>query len=158
MAASGVGNETGPQFDHGNPIDLFIMKYLILVTMDRNSDVGRQYEAGTLSGPELQTKLGQLLAKLKSTGKLLDVSVLAPQSKSARVCGAGNKVSVTDGPFIESKEIIGGYIMIEAASQRDAIEIGRSLMKVHVEVLGPTYKGEMEVRQLSDQPPGCAPE
>lgn len=134
------------------------MKYLILVTMERNSDVGRQYEAGTLSDPKFQTDLGQLMEKLKSSGKLLDVSVLAPQSKSARVRGAAGKVSVMDGPFIESKEIIGGYLMIEAASQQEAIEIGQSLMKVHVEVLGPTYKGEMEVRQLSNQPPGCAPE
>jgi hypothetical protein len=134
------------------------MKYLILVTMDRNSDVGRRYEAGTLSNPELQTELGQLMEKLKNSGKLLDVSVLMPQSKSARVRGAAGKVSVTDGPFIESKEIIGGYLMIEAASQQEAIEIGRSLMKVHVKVLGPAYEGEMEVRQFSNQPPGCAPE
>jgi len=125
--------------------------------MDRNSDVGRKYEAGTLSNPELVTELGKLMEKLKNSGKLLDVSVLVTRSKSARVRGAAGKVSVTDGPFIESKEIIGGYIMVEAESQQEAIEIGRSLMKIHVEVLGPSYEGEMEVRQLSDQPPGGAP-
>jgi len=133
------------------------MKYLILVTMDRNSEVGRKYEAGTLSNPELTTELGKGMEKLKSDGKLLDVSVLVPRAKSTRVRGAAGKVSVTDGPFIESKEIIGGYIMVEAESQQEAIEIGRSLMKIHVEVLGPSYEGEMEVRQLSDQPPGGAP-
>ena len=133
------------------------MKYLILVTMDRNSEVGRKYEAGTLSNPELVTELGKLMERLKDSGKLLDVSVLVTRSKSARVRGAAGKVSVTDGPFIESKEIIGGYIMVEAESQQEAIEIGRSLMKIHVEVLGPSYEGEMEVRQLSNQPPGCAP-
>ena len=125
--------------------------------MDQNSEVGRKYEAGTLSNPELVTELGKLMEKLKNSGKLLDVSVLVPQSKSARVRGTVGKVSVTDGPFIESKEIIGGYIMVAAESQQEAIEIGRSFMKVHVEVLGPAYEGEMEVRQLSDQPPGCAP-
>jgi hypothetical protein len=133
------------------------MKYLILVTMDRNSDVGRQYEAGTLASPELRTEIGKLIEKLRSSGKLLDVSVLVPRSKSARVRGAAGKVSMTDGPFIESKEIIGGYIMVAAESRQEAIEIGRSFMKVHVEVLGPAYEGEMEIRQLSDQPPGCAP-
>jgi len=129
------------------------MKHLILVTMNRNSDVGRQYEAGTLSSPELMAEIGKRLEQLKSSGKLVDVSVLAPQSKSARVRGAAGKVSVTDGPFIESKEVIGGYIMVEAESQQEAIEIGRSLMKAHVDVLGPSYEGEMEVRPLADQPP-----
>jgi hypothetical protein len=133
------------------------MKHLILVTMARNSAVGRQYEAGTLASPELKTELGKCLEQLKSSGKLLDVSVLLPQSKSARVRGAAGKVSVTDGPFIESKEIIGGYIMVEAESRQEAIEIGRSFMKIHVDVLGSSYEGEMEVRQLSEQPPGCAP-
>jgi hypothetical protein len=134
------------------------MKHLILVTMERNSEVGRQYEAGTLASPQLMTEMGKLMDKLRASGKLLDVSVLVPQSKSARVRGAAGKVSVTDGPFIESKEIIGGYIMVEAESQQEAVEIGRSFMKIHVDVLGPSYEGEMEVRQLSEQPPGCAPE
>jgi len=133
------------------------MKHLILVTMERNSEVGRQYEAGTLASPQLMTEMGKLMEQLKSSGKLLDVSVLVPQSKSARVRGAAGKVSVTDGPFIESKEIIGGYIMVEAESRQEGIEIGRSFMKIHVDVLGPSYEGEMEVRQLSEQPPGCAP-
>jgi hypothetical protein len=133
------------------------MKHLILVTMDRDSDVGRRYEAGTLASPELMAALGKLLDHLKRAGKLLDVSVLEPRAKSARVRGAAGNVSVTDGPFIESKEIIGGYIMVETASQQEAIEISRSLMKIHVDVLGPSYEGEMEVRQLSDQPPGSGP-
>lgn len=133
------------------------MKHLILVTMERNSKVGRQYEAGTLGSPQLTTELGKLVDQLKASGKLLDVSVLVPQSKSARVRGAAGKVSVTDGPFIESKEIIGGYIMVATESRQEAIEIGRSFMKVHVEVFGPAYEGEMEIRQLSEQPPGCAP-
>ena len=133
------------------------MKHLILVTMERNSKVGRQYEAGTLGSPQLTTELGKLVDQLKASGKLLDVSVLVPQSKSARVRGAAGKVSVTDGPFIESKEIIGGYIMVATESRQEAIEIGRSFMKVHVEVFGPAYEGEMEIRQLSDQPAGYAP-
>ena len=132
------------------------MKHLILVTMKRDSEVGRQYEAGTLGSPEFAAELGKLMDRLKASGKLLDVSVLVPQSQSARVRGAAGKVSVTDGPFIESKEIIGGYIMVAAESRQDAIEIGWSFMKVHVDMLGPSYEGEMEVRQLSEQAPGGA--
>ena len=122
------------------------MKHLILVTMNRNSAVGRQYEAGTLGSPEFAVELGKLMEQLKRLGKLLDVSVLVPQSRSARVRGAAGAVSVIDGPFIESKEIIGGYIMVEAESRQEAVEIGRSFMKVHVDMLGPSYEGEIEVR------------
>ncbi len=132
------------------------MKHLILVTMQRDSEVGRQYEAGTLGSPEFAAELGKLLEQLKRGGKLLDVSVLVPQSRSARVRGAAGAVSVIDGPFIESKEIIGGYIMVEVESRQEAIEIGRSFMKVHVDMLGPSYEGEMEVRPLSEQAPGGA--
>ncbi len=132
------------------------MKHLILVTMQRDSEVGRSYEAGTLGTPQLATELGKLMDMLKAAGKLPDVSVLVPQSQSARVRGAAGAVSVIDGPFIESKEIIGGYIMVATESQQEAIEIGRSFMKVHVDVLGPAYEGEMEVRQLSEQAPGDA--
>lgn len=132
------------------------MKHLILVTMKRDSEVGRQYEAGTLGTQQLATELGKLMDKLKAAGKLLDVSVLVPQAQSARVRGAAGKVSVTDGPFIESKEIIGGYIMVATESREEAIELGRSFMKIHVDVLGPAYEGEMEVRPLSEQAPGGA--
>lgn len=132
------------------------MKHLILVTMQRDSEVGRQYEAGTLGSPEFAVELGKLMEHLKRAGKLLDVSVLVPQSQSARVRGAAGQVSVTDGPFIESKEIIGGYIMVATESREEAIELGRSFMKIHVDVLGPAYEGEMEVRQLSEQIPGEA--
>ena len=124
--------------------------------MQRDSEVGRQYEAGTLGSPEFAAELGKLLEQLKRGGKLLDVSVLVPQSRSARVRGAAGAVSVIDGPFIESKEIIGGYIMVEVESRQEAIEIGRSFMKVHVDMLGPSYEGEMEVRPLSEQAPGGA--
>jgi hypothetical protein len=132
------------------------MKHLILVTMQRDSEVGRQYEAGTLGSPEFAVALGKLMEHLKRAGKLLDVSVLVPQSQGARVRGAAGQVSVTDGPFIESKEIIGGYIMVDADSSQEAIEIGRAFMQIHVDVLGPSYQGEMEVRQLSEQAPGGA--
>lgn len=132
------------------------MKHLILVTMPRDSEVGRQYEAGTLGTPQFATALGKLMAKLQAAGKLLDVSVLMPQRQSARVRGAAGQVSVTDGPFIESKEIIGGYIMVATESRQEAIEIGRAFMQIHVDMLGPSYQGAMEIRQLSEQAPGGA--
>ena len=60
------------------------------------------------------------------------------------------KLSVTDGPFAESKELIGGYAILQAGSKEEAIELGKVFMKIHVDVLGPSYQGELEIRQMSD--------
>jgi hypothetical protein len=59
-------------------------------------------------------------------------------------------LSVTDGPFIESKELIGGYAILRASSKEEAIELGKIFMKIHVDVLGPSYAGELEIRQMFD--------
>lgn len=60
--------------------------------------------------------------QLREAGVLLSLDGLAPPAKGARVSFAGGKPSVTDGPFIETKEIIGGYWMIDVASKDEAIE------------------------------------
>ena len=57
---------------------------------------------------------------------------------------------MTDGPFIESKEVIGGYAIVRAKSKEEAVEMGRDFMKLHVDVLGASYEGELEVRQMFD--------
>jgi hypothetical protein len=60
--------------------------------------------------------------QLREAGVLLSLDGLQPPAKGARVSFAGGKPSVTDGPFIETKEIIGGYWMIDVASKEEAIE------------------------------------
>jgi hypothetical protein len=56
---------------------------------------------------------------------------------------------VTDGPFIESKELIGGFATIEAGSKEEAIEMGKAFMKIHLDVLGPAYEGELRFGRCS---------
>ena len=62
-------------------------------------------------------------------------------------------IRVTDGPFAESKEVIGGYAVMQAKSKAEAIELARRFLQVHADVLGKSYKGQVEVRQLFDPPP-----
>jgi len=59
-------------------------------------------------------------------------------------------MTVTDGPFAEAKELIGGYAIVEAKSKQEAIELGKDFMKVHADILGPAYDGELEIRQMFD--------
>ncbi|HUF35068.1 MAG TPA: YciI family protein [Gemmatimonadales bacterium] len=69
---------------------------------------------------------------------------------------AGGKLSVVDGPFAEVKELIGGYAIIRAKSREEAIEHGKQFMSLHLKVLGPSYTGQLEVRQLADVDSGQA--
>jgi len=57
---------------------------------------------------------------------------------------------VTDGPFIESKEVIGGYAILRAKSKEEALKMGQDFMQLHVDILGASYEGELEIRQMFD--------
>ena len=90
-------------------------------------------------------------------GVLLETGGLLPSSMGALVRASRGKLTVTDGPFTEVKELIGGYAILRARSKEEAIELGKSFMKLHSDVLGPSYEGELEIRQMFD-PSDCAPE
>jgi hypothetical protein len=66
-------------------------------------------------------------------------------------------MTVTDGPFAETKELIGGYAIIQANSKQEAIEQGRRFMQLHADILGDSYEGQCEVRQMFD-PGECGSE
>jgi hypothetical protein len=59
-------------------------------------------------------------------------------------------VTVTDGPFSEAKELIGGYAIVQTKSKAEAIELSQRFWKIHADVLGPSYEGEGEIRQMYD--------
>lgn len=123
------------------------MRFLMMVKADKD------YEAGKPPAPELMAAIGTLSAEMARAGVLLESGGLLPSSAGARVKVAGGKLSVTDGPFTETKELIGGYAIIQAGSRAEAIAHGRRFMGLHAEVLGPGYEGELEIRQLADAPP-----
>jgi hypothetical protein len=63
------------------------------------------------------------------------------------------KTSVIDGPFAETKELVGGYAIFDLKSKEQAIEAGRRFMQIHADVLGSSYEGELEIRPMFDEPP-----
>jgi len=75
---------------------------------------------------------------------------LLPSANGARVRVSGGKMTVTDGPFAETKELIGGFAILEAESKEEAIRLGKEFMQLHVDVLGQSYDGTLEVRQMFD--------
>lgn len=67
-------------------------------------------------------KMGEYNDELRKAGVLLALDGLTPPAAGARVSFAGGKVTVTDGPFAETKEVIGGYWLIQVGSRNEAIE------------------------------------
>jgi hypothetical protein len=111
---------------------------------------GKDYEAGLPPKPELLAAMGKLSHEMMEAGVLLETGGLLPSSRGARVRASGGKLSVTDGPFTETKELIGGYAIVQAQSRDEAVELGKQFMELHVTVLGSSYDGECEIRQLFD--------
>lgn len=133
------------------------MKYMMMVKLDGNSKAGRNYEAGMPPDRRLEAAMGKLINEMAQSGALLDTGGLLPVAKGARIRVAGGKLTVIDGPFVESKEVIGGYAILRAKSKDEALKLGEDFMKLHLEILGPSYKGELEIRQMLD-PMDCGPE
>jgi hypothetical protein len=92
-------------------------------------------------------------ASLKN-GSVIDTAGLQPTSKGSRVRLSGGKIQVTDGPFTEAKEVVGGYAIVEAKSKEEAIAFATQFMDLH-RVHWPAFEGECEVRPLEDmgEPP-----
>jgi hypothetical protein len=103
--------------------------------------VYKTVERGIPPTPDEMERMGQLIEEGMKAGYLLAVEGCLPSAKGARVRQANGKVSVTDGPFTEAKELIGGLAILQAASKAEAIELARQFLKV-------AGDGECELRQL----------
>jgi len=105
-------------------------------------------EAGGGLDPRLAAAITERAEKEKRAGKLLATGALLPSSAGARINVANGSVSVTDGPFSETKELVGGFAIFELNSREEAIEGAKGLMQLYADVLGPSYEGQIEVRPL----------
>jgi hypothetical protein len=77
---------------------------------------------GTMPDPKAVEAMMKYNQSLQKAGVLLSLDGLHPPAEGARVSFAGGKPKVTDGPFTESKEVLGGYWMIQAKSKEEAVE------------------------------------
>jgi hypothetical protein len=98
-------------------------------------------ETGAPPTQEDMDKMGKLIEEGMKAGYLLGVEGCLPSATGARVRLSNGKVTVTDGPFTESKEIIGGFALLRANSKKEAIELVRQFLQV-------AGDGECELRQV----------
>ena len=87
------------------------------------------------------TRMQQLIEEGMKAGWLISTEGCLPSAKGARVRRSNGKTIVTDGPFTESKELVAGFAILEAASKQEAIELTRKFLEV-------TGGGECELRQV----------
>jgi hypothetical protein len=109
------------------------MRFMVIVKADKNS------EAGVLPSKELLTEMGKFNEELAKAGVMLAGEGLQPSSKGSRVRFSGNKRTVVDGPFSETKELIAGFWLWQMKSKEEAIEWLKR---------APFREGEVELRQV----------
>jgi len=118
------------------------MKYLMLI---KHTEAYRSQPI-----PQgLMEAMGDLVSKNFANGILKDTAGLKPSADGFRVRSSGGKLTMTDGPFTETKEVVGGYAIVEATSDAHAREIAREFMELH-RVHWPEFDGTCEVRPVED--------
>ncbi|HEY4380099.1 MAG TPA: YciI family protein [Acidobacteriaceae bacterium] len=103
-------------------------------------------ERNTPPSPEEMANMGKLIEEGFKKGWLLGTEGCLPSALGFRVRSTEGKVAVTDGPFTESKEVVGGFALIKADSKEEAIQLTKDFLKVS------GVNGECEVRQLYEMP------
>ena len=115
-------------------------RYLSLVQIDEKTVPAEG------PSPELMQRMGELIEEITKAGVMLDTAGLTPTAQGARVHWEGGKISVTDGPFTESKEVVGGYAIIQAKDKAEAIEWTKRFLKIHE----PYWTVTSEVREIAE--------
>ena len=100
---------------------------------------------GTPPSADMQANMGALIGEMFQAGVLVSTEGCLPSAKGFRIRQEKGKVTVTDGPFTEAKEIVGGMAIIQAPSKEEAIRWTKKFLSV-------AGDGESEVRQLWEQP------
>lgn len=114
------------------------MRFMIIIKATRES------EAGVMPEESLIAEMAAFHEELVKAGVLLDGSGLQSSSKGFRIRYSGDKRTVIDGPFAETKELIAGYTLIQVKSREEAVEWARR----YPNPAGPGKDAEIEVRQL----------
>ena len=114
------------------------MRFLSLVRVNES--------AGKKPSQQLMDDMGRLIGELMQSGQLVDTAGLRPTAEGFRMqLAKGGRITVTDGPFAEGKEVVGGYAILEAGSREEALALTRRFLDVH----GDDWEVTCEVREIA---------
>ncbi len=108
----------------------------------------KDYESGLPPKPELIAAMGKLAEEERKIGIFEMGGGLLPSAQGHKVTMTGSKITVTDGPFAETKEVIGGFAILNYDSHEAAIDGAKRVMKIHADA-GVTDL-EIEIRPMFD--------
>src|SRR5213594_1810420 len=109
------------------------MRYLVMVKGNK------EYEAGAMPSEQELREMGKFNDELVKAGVMLAGEGLQDSSKGARITYAGNKRTVRDGPFTETKELVAGFWIWQVKNKAEALEWAKRI---------PFQEGEVEIRQV----------
>jgi hypothetical protein len=113
-----------------------IVRFLSMIRIEENT--------GQVPSEQLMADMGKLIEEMTRDGSLVSTAGLRPTSEGVRVRLRRGKLSTIDGPFVETKEVIGGYAILEAPSMDQAIVLTKRFLEVH----GDDWDIDCELRQL----------
>ena len=119
------------------------MKYLSFV---RSSERYRNVQPP----PAMREAMGKLVEKFTKEGALVDTGGLAPSRDGFRMRLVDGNLTTTDGPFAESKEVIGGWAILKADTKAEILRLTTEFMELHRK-FWPEFEGECEVRPIEFQ-------
>jgi hypothetical protein len=121
------------------------MRFMMLFKASKES------EAGAAPNPEIMAAIAKHAGEAAARGALITTGGLLPSSQGVRVRAARGKTFVIDGPFAETKELVGGFAIFDLESREEAIKSGQQFMQIYADILGPSYEGELEIRPMFDE-------
>jgi len=104
--------------------------------------------------PALMAAMGEFVERSFREGTVVDTGGLGPSKDGFRVRIEDGKLTVTDGPFSESKEIIGGWAVLKTETKEQALRIATEFMELHRKHW-PGFEGESEVRPIEFEQPAA---
>ncbi|AKH82874.1 transcriptional regulator [Streptomyces sp. CNQ-509] len=117
------------------------MRYMMLIEPDLENS-----PADGMPSQEVMDEMGKLLEEMTKSGVLLDTAGLKPNEEAVRVVSDHGKISVVDGPFTESKELVGGYLIAQVKSKEEAMEWANRFLKAH----GEEWTITVELREIME--------
>jgi hypothetical protein len=101
----------------------------------------------------LQDAMGDFISEYASQGKFIDGAGLKSSHKGKKIQLRNGKLNVVDGPFTETKELVGGYAIVDLESDAEALEMATRFMELH-RIHWPEFEGECELRPFETGAPG----
>ncbi|MFJ9776225.1 YciI family protein [Kitasatospora sp. NPDC101157] len=117
-------------------------RFMTLVRIDENARDGWEPDPG------FEQRMGALFEEITRAGVMLETAGLTPTAQGTRVTWNDGKVGYTDGPFTETKEVVGGYAILQCKDKAEALEWTRRFLQTHPA----NWRVEAEVRQIDEMP------